>query len=165
LPDQWKESIIVSVYKKGNKSDCSNYHGMSLLSASCNIFSNILLSVLSPYIDEITEDHQCGFRCNRSTTDQIFCIHQILEKKRDYNEIVHQLVIHFKKACNSVMREVLYNILIKFGVHMKLVMLIKIHLKETYSKVYMGKHFYDNFPIQGCLNKEIHNHRCFSILL
>jgi hypothetical protein len=44
-----------------------------------NILSNILLSRLSPYIDEIIGDHQCGFRRNRSTTDQIFCIRQILE--------------------------------------------------------------------------------------
>jgi hypothetical protein len=28
LPDQWKESIIVPVHKKGDKTDCSNYHGI-----------------------------------------------------------------------------------------------------------------------------------------
>ena len=43
-------------------------------------------------------DHQYGFRCNSSTTDHIFCIPQILEKKWDYNEAVHQLFINFKKA-------------------------------------------------------------------
>jgi hypothetical protein len=32
LPDQWKKSIIVSVHKKGDKTDCNNYHGISLLS-------------------------------------------------------------------------------------------------------------------------------------
>jgi hypothetical protein len=42
-------------------------------------------------VDEIIGDHQCGFRCNRSTTDKIFCIRQILEKKLEYNEVVHQL--------------------------------------------------------------------------
>jgi hypothetical protein len=30
LPDQWKESIILPVYKKGNKTDCNNYRGISL---------------------------------------------------------------------------------------------------------------------------------------
>jgi hypothetical protein len=60
LPEQWKESIIVPVYKKGDKTDCSNYRGISLLSASYNILSNILLSRLSPYLDEIFGDHQCG---------------------------------------------------------------------------------------------------------
>jgi hypothetical protein len=48
LPDQWKESIIVPVHKKGDKTDCNNYRGISLLSTSYNILSNILLSWLSP---------------------------------------------------------------------------------------------------------------------
>jgi hypothetical protein len=74
LPDQWKESIIVSVHKKGDKTDCNNCHGISLLSASYKILSNILLSRVSPCIDEIIGDHECGFRHNGSTTDQIICI-------------------------------------------------------------------------------------------
>jgi hypothetical protein len=56
----------------------------------------------------------------QSTTDQIFCIHQILEKKWEYNEAVHQLFIDLKKACDLVRREVLYNIFIEFGVPLKL---------------------------------------------
>jgi hypothetical protein len=48
------------------------------------------------YIDEITGNHQCGFQRNRSTTDQLFCIRQILEKKWEYNETVHQLFIESK---------------------------------------------------------------------
>jgi hypothetical protein len=85
LPDQWKESIIVPVHKKGDKTDCNNYHGISLLSMLHKILSNILLSRLSPYIDEIIGDHQRGFRHNRSTIDQIFCIRQILEKNISYS--------------------------------------------------------------------------------
>jgi hypothetical protein len=27
-PDQWKESIIVPIHKKCNKSECHNYHGI-----------------------------------------------------------------------------------------------------------------------------------------
>jgi hypothetical protein len=53
----------------------------------------------------------CGFRHNRSTTDPIFFICQILEKKWVYKETVHQLFIDLKKAYDSVRREVLYNIL------------------------------------------------------
>jgi len=31
LPEEWKESVIVSIHKKGNKTDCNNYRGISLL--------------------------------------------------------------------------------------------------------------------------------------
>jgi hypothetical protein len=44
------------------------------------MLSNILHSRLSPYVDEIIGDRQCGFFHNGSTTDQIFCIRQMLEK-------------------------------------------------------------------------------------
>jgi hypothetical protein len=58
LPNQRKESIIVPIYKKGYKTECSDYCGISLLSTSYKIVSNILLSRLSPYTDEIFGDHQ-----------------------------------------------------------------------------------------------------------
>jgi hypothetical protein len=50
-----------------------------------------------------------------------------------------------------VRKEVLYIILIEFGVPMKLVRLIKMYLNETYSKVRIGKHLSDNFLIQNGL--------------
>ena len=64
-----EESIIVSICKKGDKTDCSNYRGISLLLTTYKILSNILLSRLTPYAEEIIGDHQCGFQCNSSTTD------------------------------------------------------------------------------------------------
>jgi hypothetical protein len=48
LLDQWKESIIVPLHKKGDKADCNNYHGISLLSTLYTVLSTILLSRLSP---------------------------------------------------------------------------------------------------------------------
>jgi hypothetical protein len=80
LPGKWKESVIVPIYKKGDKTDCSNYRGISLLSTTYKILSKILLSRLTRYAEEIIWDHQCGFRRSRSTTDHIFSIRQILEK-------------------------------------------------------------------------------------
>ena len=47
LPEEWKESIIVPIYKKGDKTDCSNYRGISLLPTTNKILSNILLSRLT----------------------------------------------------------------------------------------------------------------------
>jgi hypothetical protein len=71
LPDWWKESIIVPSYKKGDKTDCSNFCGILLLSNPRKVSSNILLSKLNANIVEIIWYHQCEFRRNRSTTDQI----------------------------------------------------------------------------------------------
>jgi len=130
LSEEWKESIIVPIHKKGDKTDCNNNRGISLLPTTYKILSNILPSSLIPYAKEIIEDHQCGFRRNRSTIDHIFSIRQILEKKLGYNEEVHQLFIDFKKTYDSVKREVLYKILIEFGIPRKIVRLIKMRLKH-----------------------------------
>jgi hypothetical protein len=79
--NEWKESIILSIYKKADKRDCSNYRGVSLLSATYKILSYILLSRLTPNAEEINGDHQCGFGCKRSTADYTFCMSRILKKK------------------------------------------------------------------------------------
>jgi len=73
LLQQWKESIIIPVYKKGD-----NRRGISLLSTTYKILSNILPSRLTPYVDEIIGVHQCEFWCNRSATFQMFWICKIL---------------------------------------------------------------------------------------
>ena len=102
------------------------------------ILSNILLSRLIPYAKEIIGDHQCGF----DATGRLLIMHsafaKYLRKKWEYNEPVHQLFIDFKKAYDSVRREVLYKNLIEFGIPRKLVRLIKMSLTETYSRVRVG---------------------------
>ncbi|KAJ4432363.1 hypothetical protein ANN_20982 [Periplaneta americana] len=62
-------------------------------------------------------------------------LNEIMEKKWEYKGTVHQLFIDFKKAYDSVKREVLCDILIEFGIPKKLVRLIKMCLSETYSRV------------------------------
>jgi hypothetical protein len=67
LPEEWKGLIIVPIYKNGDKTDCGNYSGISLLSTTYKILSSILLSKLIPYAEEINGDHQCGLGCNKSS--------------------------------------------------------------------------------------------------
>jgi hypothetical protein len=66
---------------------------------------------------------------------------------------VRQLFVDFKKAYDSVRREVLYNILVEFGIPLKLVRLIKMCLNETYNRVRVGKYLSDKFPIKNGLKK------------
>jgi hypothetical protein len=75
-------------------------------------------------------------------TDQILIRSFAFVRYRSKNgsTMRHQLFTDFKKACDSVKREVLYNILIEFEVLIKPVKLIKIYLNETYSEVCIVKH-------------------------
>jgi hypothetical protein len=60
LPEEWKESVIIAIHEKGDKT-CNNYRGISLLPTTYKILSNILLSRLIPYAEEIIGYHQGGF--------------------------------------------------------------------------------------------------------
>ena len=86
MPEEWKDSIILPIFKNGDKTDCCNHRGISLLQTKYKTLSKILLSRLIPYAEEIIGDHQSEFRSNRLTCDYIFCIRQIIEKKCDYNK-------------------------------------------------------------------------------
>jgi hypothetical protein len=100
---------VVPIHKKGDKTDCSKHRGISLLSTSYKILTNILLARRAPYSDELTGDHQCGLRCNRSTNDKIFYIRQILEKNGSikvhhicYLYITGKPTIHLGGKCYTV---------------------------------------------------------------
>jgi hypothetical protein len=71
IPEEWKESIIVLFIKKAIKQIVVVNRGISLLSTTYTILFNILLSRLTPYAEEIIGDHQCGFRRNIKTTDNM----------------------------------------------------------------------------------------------
>ena len=63
------------------------------------------------------------------TTGQTLIIYsafvKYLKKKWEDNKAVHQIFIYYKKVYDSVRWEVLYNILIQFGIPKKLVRIIK----------------------------------------
>jgi hypothetical protein len=82
-----------------------------------------------------------------------------------HNRTMHQLFIDIKKAYDSVRKEVVYNILIKFGVPTKLVRLIKLYLNETFREVRAGKHLSHKFPVENTIHKEMLYRYYFSTLL
>ena len=78
-------------------------------------------------------------------TDQLLIIYSAFIQciKKRINEAVHQLFIDFKKAYDSVRRD----ILIEFGVPMNLVRLLEMCVNETYSGIRVGKHLSDVFQL------------------
>lgn len=123
------------MYKKGDKLECGNYRGITLLNTAYKVFANILYSRLLPYAEENIGEYQCGFRNDRSTTDQLFAIRQILEKCREFSVITHHLFVDFKAAYDSVSRTMLWGIMEEFGFPKKLISLTRLTLSEVISKV------------------------------
>ena len=107
IPEERNETIIVPIYKKGDRDWCENYRGIAMGNAAYKIVASIILGKIKPYIEKITGDYQNGFRDGRSVIDNIFALKIINEKMWEYNQSVHYLFIDFQKAYDSIHRDTL----------------------------------------------------------
>src|SRR5215470_9991695 len=98
IPCEWSEGILCPIYKKGDKKQCSNYRGISLLNITYKIFAILLYNRLSKLIEPEIGDYQMGFRPNRSTIDNIFIMRQIYEKCYECSIDLHNIFIDFSYA-------------------------------------------------------------------
>jgi sorting nexin-29 len=71
------EGIICPIYKKGDRTECSNYQPIPLLNIAYKIFTILLNNRLSEIVQGKLSDVQMGFRPDRSTVDNIFISRQI----------------------------------------------------------------------------------------
>ena len=76
LPSDLRDAVIVTLFKnKGEKSDCSNYRGITLLFIAGKILARVLLNRFVLTLQKIIyEKTQCGFRANMGTTDMVFVL-------------------------------------------------------------------------------------------
>jgi len=72
IPEEWKDTIVVPIHKRGDKDRCENYRGIALGNAAYKILSNIMLRKIKPYIEKVMEDYQNGFRDGRFVIDKHF---------------------------------------------------------------------------------------------
>uniref|UniRef100_A0A8D8R0B9 Craniofacial development protein 2 n=1 Tax=Cacopsylla melanoneura TaxID=428564 RepID=A0A8D8R0B9_9HEMI len=111
VPQDYRDAEIVAIHKKGDRSKCDNYRGISLLSISGKLLSRVIYNRLTVLAEEVLSDTQCGFRQNKSTTDMVFSIRQLIEKTLEQNSKLCIAFIDFTKAFDSVNRESLFKTL------------------------------------------------------
>ena len=62
LQQDWKRSVFISIPKKGNAKDCSNYHTIALVSHASKVMFKILQARFQQYMNRELPDVQAGFR-------------------------------------------------------------------------------------------------------
>ena len=139
-PEQWTESIIFPLFKKGNANDPNNYRGISLCDISSKIYSSIINSRLQKWIEEnnTTDEYQAGFKKGYSTIDHAFTLLAAVQKQLVNNRKLYVAFIDFEKAFDSVSRNLLWPILVKNGIKGKLFRCIRSMYDNVKARVRSG---------------------------
>ena len=158
IPKSWKDPIITMIYKrKGSKSLCQNYRGISLLDVAGKVLARVILSriIESPIMDILPET-QSGFRKDRCTTDMIFVARQLQEKSREQHQNLFLTFVDLAKAFDTVNRDLLWRVLARFGCPRKCLAMIRAFHEGMSAKVSVGGTLSDAFEVtvgvkQGCV--------------
>ena len=83
---------LISIPKKVNAKECSNYHTFALISHASKVMLKILQARLHQYVNRELPDIQAGFRKGRGTRDQIANIWCVIEKAREFQKNIYLLL-------------------------------------------------------------------------
>ena len=107
-PRDWQTGVIILIFKKRDRKQCTNYRGISQLSLPGKVYAKCLDRKCQEIVESKLEDGQCGFRPGRSTTDQIFTLKQIFEKSWEYGKDLFACFVDLEKAYDRVPRDKLW---------------------------------------------------------
>ena len=110
-----KRSVFITIPKKSNAKECSNYHTIALFSHTSKVMLKILQSKLQQYMNRELPYVQSGFRKGTGTRNEIGCICWIIEKDREFQKTIYFCFIDYTKAFVSVDDNRLWKILKKMG--------------------------------------------------
>ena len=110
-PQDWKRSVFISIPKKDNAKECSNYHTIGLTSHTSKVKFKILEARLQKYVNRELSDVQAGFRKGRGTRDQIANMRWIIERAREFQKSICFCFIDYVKAFDCVDHNKLWKIL------------------------------------------------------
>ena len=146
-PDEWGISAITSIPKKGNLKLTDNYRGISLTQVAAKVYNLLLLNRIRPTIDEVLSPNQNGFRTDRSTAAHILALRRLVEELKNHQKEAVLLFIDFKKAFDSIDRNVVFKILEAYGIPPEIVEAIRIMYTNTSATVITPEGLTDFFTI------------------
>ena len=115
-PQDYRRSVFISMPKKGNAKDDSNYHIIALISYASKVMLKILQVRLQQYVNCELSDIQAGFIKSRGTRDQIANICWVIEKAREFQKNIYFCFINYAKAFDCLYHNKLWKILKDMGI-------------------------------------------------
>ena len=154
-PAEWKRALLVAIHKSGSRLIADHYRGITLLEVIGKVYVSIIHNRVRNHLCNQLLDAQHGFRPGRGTSNALYTMRRLQELARDFNIPLHGAFVDFRKAFDSINRDVLWQLLAARGVAPKLVALIKDLYSGCSAQVVANGYASDWFPMatgvrQGC---------------
>ena len=139
-PASWAEGRIISIHKKGDKNDPSNYRGITISSSLGKIFNSILNSRLCSFLDSnsIIHPEQIGFRKKHRASDHMFILKNLIANYKKNKKCLFITFIDFQKAFDTVWHTGLLYKLLRIGVSSSFFSIIESMYKNISLSVQIG---------------------------
>ena len=127
VTQEWKDATIKVLHKKMDRTECSNYRGLSLVAHAGKVLLKIVANRVGDFCEEtrILPEEQCGFRPQRLTT-MMFVVRRLQELGRTSSTFLEICFIDLVKAYDSVDCVLLWEVLARFGVPPRMIKVIRI---------------------------------------
>jgi hypothetical protein len=104
VPRDWKTARVIPIFKKGTKSDPSNYRPVSLTSVPCKLLESIIKDAVMEHLvtEKLIKDSQHGFMAGRSCTTNLTLFLDELTKVVDSGKAADVFYLDFAKAFDKV---------------------------------------------------------------
>ena len=104
-PNQWTESVLITIPKNANTGKCSEHRTINLISHASKVMLKIIQKIITSRIEEVLSESQAGFSRGRTTVQQITTLQILNEKARDIGSLIFHNFIDFRKAFYRVWHE------------------------------------------------------------
>ena len=145
----------------GDRRQCSNLRGISLLSVPGKAYTMVLLNRVKQALHQQLTEHQSGFRPRRSCADHIFALRQLFHLAHTWRRPMYCCFIDLQKAYDTVNRDALWVLLAVYGVPAKIITLLRDLHTHTTARVRLHGQLSQPFTIsagvrRGCVIAPLH---------
>ena len=118
LPEDWKTTLVTPLFKRGNRSDPSDYFPISLTSVCCKVLEHIIYSNIASHLESynVLSSSQFGFRAMHSAEQQLLCTTHDFALNLNNKTQTDVILLDFCKAFDKVLHCLLLHKLDHYGI-------------------------------------------------
>ena len=118
IPNEWKESRVLLVYKGGSINELNNYRPVAIINVMCKLFMMVVRGRINEWVEEsrMLGDIHGGFRRGRMTEDNLFMLESLIEMAKVRKEYLFVAFIAMEKAYDRVDIRKLFEVMRGYGV-------------------------------------------------